>query len=196
MDTRSCQFCKKTINKKSRHCPFCGGENTNEILHEIPVCPRCNCDLAHRQYRETRLDTCQKCGGFWLDTREFNQLTSERDVYADKDIPYEFQRQPLPCKESYLPCPHCGGLMLRSNFRKISGVLLDQCRDHGVWLDAGELDQIRCFIANGGLGHSQDKQIMSNREEIAYVAGRVKNVEFMQKILHFWNAKYWLFKGY
>ncbi|MEC4678044.1 MAG: hypothetical protein VST69_04740 [Nitrospirota bacterium] len=63
-----------------------------------------------------------------------------------------------------------------------------------IWLDAGELDQIRCFIANGGLDKSQDREIVRNREDLDLVAHKVKNLEFMQKRLNFWNFKYWLFK--
>ncbi len=194
VNTRPCTFCEKTINKKSRHCPFCGGENKAKILHEAPICPRCDAILTHTDYQGTVLDNCSSCEGLWLDTREFLQLTSERDVYADQSIPYEYNRPPFPANDGYLACPLCSVLMMRKNFRKISGVLIDQCRDHGIWLDAGELEHIRCFIANGGLDKSQDKEILKNTEEIGLVAHKVKNIEYLQKRLNFWNFKYWLFK--
>ncbi|VAX32256.1 hypothetical protein MNBD_NITROSPIRAE01-373 [hydrothermal vent metagenome] len=194
MDQHVCQHCSKSINLKSRHCPFCGGENKAEVVHNIPLCPRCHETLTRFEYGESALDACPTCEGFWLDTRDFNALTSERNVYADKSIPYEYQKQALPNEVNYLACPLCESMMNRKNFRKISGVLIDQCRDHGIWLDAGELDQIRCFIANGGLDKSQDREIVRNREDLDLVAHKVKNLEFMQKRLNFWNFKYWLFK--
>jgi Zn-finger nucleic acid-binding protein len=40
--------------------------------------------------------------------------------------------------------------MQRRNFRKSSGVILDICRGHGVWLDADELEQIAGFLLAGG----------------------------------------------
>ena len=40
--------------------------------------------------------------------------------------------------------------MLRRNFRKSSGVILDVCSEHGSWLDADELEQITGFILSGG----------------------------------------------
>ena len=40
--------------------------------------------------------------------------------------------------------------MLRRNFRKSSGVILDVCSEHGTWLDADELEQITGFILSGG----------------------------------------------
>jgi len=86
--------------------------------------------------------------------------------------------------------------MPRKNFRRISGVLIDVCRDHGVWLDAGELEQIRCFIANGGLERSQDKEILENRMELKSLAERVADVQTMQKILHRWDIRRWLIGGF
>jgi hypothetical protein len=38
--------------------------------------------------------------------------------------------------------PSCGELMNRSLHGKRSGVVVDGCRDHGLWLDAGELRQL------------------------------------------------------
>lgn len=193
-DTQPCRFCQKSFNVKSRRCPFCGGGSEKPPLHTSPICPRCQTALSRFDYRETVLDHCPACEGIWLDTQEFNQLTSEREVFSDTSIPYEYHRPPLPEDKGYLACPLCGDMMGRKNFRKISGVLVDQCRDHGIWLDTGELDQIRCFIANGGLDKSRDREILKNTEEIDFVAHKVKNIEYLQRSLRFWNFKYWLFK--
>ncbi len=65
-----------------------------------------------------------------------------------------------------------------------------------MWLDAGELDQIRCFIANGGLDDSQDKDIAMNKEEIKSIAKSVKDVELVQNILHKWDVKRWILRGF
>ena len=40
--------------------------------------------------------------------------------------------------------------MLRSNYKRSSGVILDECRAHGTWLDADELEQVAGFILAGG----------------------------------------------
>lgn len=36
-------------------------------------------------------------------------------------------------------CPHCGKPMTREN---VLGVAVDVCREHGVWLDKGELEEV------------------------------------------------------
>lgn len=40
--------------------------------------------------------------------------------------------------------------MVRTNFERISGVLLDRCLPHGIWVDRGELQKIAEFLATGG----------------------------------------------
>jgi hypothetical protein len=41
--------------------------------------------------------------------------------------------------------------MARTNFGRVSGVLIDVCRPHGAWFDRGELGAIRRFLRDGGL---------------------------------------------
>jgi hypothetical protein len=41
--------------------------------------------------------------------------------------------------------------MNRSNFGRVSGVIIDVCRAHGAWCDRGELGAIRRFLRDGGL---------------------------------------------
>lgn len=195
-DQIPCSHCLRSYNRDLPACPFCGGENPRgkpvpEVLH----CPRCRKELERREFRQEELDVCPKCAGFWLDTDEFHNLSSERDVYTDDSIPRRFRKAPVRAKDAYLPCPVCGDLMTRKNFKTISGVLIDLCRHHGVWLDAGELDQIRCFIANGGLQEYQDKRIAANREKIEVVADRLSGVEFTQWFLNKWKLKYMLKEG-
>jgi len=63
-------------------------------------------------------------------------------------------RGPCPVaagKVAYRKCPICGDLMQRKNFGKRSGVIVDWCGEHGVWLDADELESIATFISRGGL---------------------------------------------
>ena len=50
----------------------------------------------------------------------------------------------------YRPCPSCGTLMNRTLHGKRSGVVVDRCRDHGLWLDAGELRQLLEWARAGG----------------------------------------------
>ena len=40
-------------------------------------CPRCDGTLKEINFEEVMIDTCNKCGGVWLDSGEFGQLTKK-----------------------------------------------------------------------------------------------------------------------
>ena len=58
------------------------------------------------------------------------------------------RHRPEPLR--YRACPQCGELMHRGLFGKRSGVIVDRCRSHGTWLDAGELRQLMEWARAGG----------------------------------------------
>ena len=39
------------------------------------LCPRCDGTLKESKFEEVLIDTCEKCGGIWLDSGELEQLT-------------------------------------------------------------------------------------------------------------------------
>jgi Zn-finger nucleic acid-binding protein len=49
----------------------------------------------------------------------------------------------------------CDELMVRWNFGRSSGVLVDVCRKHGVWFDAEELAHVLRWIRSGNLHAAQ-----------------------------------------
>ena len=46
----------------------------------------------------------------------------------------------------YRKCPHCHVHMGRINFLQKTGVVVDICRQHGIFLDDGEFDSLHQFI--------------------------------------------------
>ncbi|MFH1092746.1 MAG: zf-TFIIB domain-containing protein [Candidatus Omnitrophota bacterium] len=192
----TCNTCGKLVSSEMRNCPFCNEKLTKKPTAIIALCPRCNDSLDIKKYQGTELRICNSCDGMWIDNKTFKRLTSEKDVYNDPSIAEEYVKKMKIDDTSYLKCPVCEELMIRKQFNHISGVLIDVCGYHGFWLDKGELEQIRIFIANGGLEMAQDKSIRENRENIEFLAHSLKDVEFMQKILHIWDFKRWMFKGF
>src|SRR5690606_39479191 len=59
----------------------------------------------------------------------------------------------------YRGCPACGVLMNRRNFGRRSGVIVDVCKEHGVWFDADELTAVLEFVARGGLVKQRQSQL-------------------------------------
>ena len=52
-------------------------------------------------------------------------------------------------------------MMNRTNYALGSGVVVDTCRDHGAWFDAGELSRIIAFIEGGGLERARRREVES-----------------------------------
>jgi Zn-finger nucleic acid-binding protein len=194
-ETKKCSHCGKDINTKYSVCPLCGGRLDDSVKPIPPVCPRCKVPLEIRMREGQEYDLCPRCGGLWLDKIEFQTATRPYDVYKKDDLKNAYLREPVKDTPEYIPCVRCGNLMNRKNFRRISGVIIDECGRHGIWLDAGELEKIRLFIADGGLDKSQDRELEDTNVKLRDLATKVDQTAFTQKILHFWNFKRWLFGG-
>ena len=196
-DTKTCNHCGKNVNAALMICPFCGGHVKDRTADMLPCCPRCKKPLVtNTQAPPLIYELCPDCGGIWLDRGKFRRATRESDVYRDENlIINEYVKAPPQDTVTYVPCVRCGKIMNRKNFARISGVIMDECGNHGVWLDSGELEKIRHFIADGGLEKVQDREIEKNRVEIERLAIKVDQTAFIQKLLNFWSFKRWLFGG-
>lgn len=109
----------------------------------------------HLHYdRGLQLDRCLQCGGIWLDPGELDEVAQPPSA-AKTDLP-TLRREIAPMLRSevevrYRPCPRCSEPMQRVNFGDISGIVVDECRIHGVYLDPDELEAIERFIELGGI---------------------------------------------
>jgi Zn-finger nucleic acid-binding protein len=62
--------------------------------------------------------------------------------------------------------------MNRVNYGQRSGVIVDKCMHHGVWLDCGEITHLMEWKQAGG--QLLDKQVKANPPKAAY---KPKNIE-------------------
>ncbi len=196
MSLSHCNHCQHTVKGNCRTCPMCGGSMKQAIDNESRHCPRCKESLSVHQFNGYQLDRCNSCQGLWLEPDEFKVLTSEFDVYRDDNSDPNFQRKPLPKAEGYLPCACCNKVMTRQNFKAISGVLIDLCINCGIWLDHGELEQIRSFVASGGLDQAQDRKLATQASAIEKLDDRLSDVELMEKMLNKYSIKRIFFRGF
>lgn len=189
-----CAQCGKMANIGTTLCPFCGGRLGDIRAIQNPVCPRCRIPLELKRKDDIEIDVCPSCSGLWLDRGEFDVMTAESTVYREEKLTKEYSRPVLPDRIEYIPCVRCGKLMVMKNFARISGVIIDECGRHGIWLDGGELEKIRQFILDGGLEKAQSKAIEENRQGLAELAQKVDDTAFTHKLIHFWNWKRWFFQ--
>jgi hypothetical protein len=91
----------------------------------------------------------------------------------------------------YRPCVVCGELMNRVNYGRVSGVIIDACKEHGIWFDAEGLTRILDWIHKGGAevtarAEEEDRQELG-RESAGF--------EHPRRPLHFLDALVELLQG-
>ena len=108
---------------------------------------------------------CAACDGVWVDADVFERLCAQRESQAAV-LQRLAPRAPSDSRGAvrYRPCLRCGKMMNRVNFGNLSGAVIDVCRGHGTFLDAGELHQIVTFIQHGGLDRARAQKIEELRE--------------------------------
>jgi Zn-finger nucleic acid-binding protein len=56
--------------------------------------------------------------------------------------------------------------MNRNNFARVSGVIIDICKQHGIWFDAEELPKIIEFVRKGGLSRAREKEKLQLKDDM------------------------------
>ena len=173
-----CPECLARISNQSRYCHHCAtpilvvgkvGEKTSK------ACPRCRQKsvLSTRKVKSSQLNVleCTLCAGIWLDTETFLALERQVIELASSGISKEHEKVVgnLPRTHDgdqnlYRKCPTCDVIMHRRNYGPGSGVVIDQCKDHGFWFDQQELNVILRWIRTGGLLASSKRRAAMDRD--------------------------------
>jgi Zn-finger nucleic acid-binding protein len=136
-------------------CPECGAKAARTDGDATLPCPGCRAEMRSTRVGTTPLFECAGCGSTWLDTETFTTLCANREAHgaiADMLGPKTVGvTATAGTAVRYLPCPTCTKVMNRENFGHRSGVIIDVCKGHGVWLERGELHSVLAFVDSGGL---------------------------------------------
>lgn len=186
--TVTCPSCFAPMFAGSRFCARCGAEATRDVVDDgVSLnCPRCAASLQALRLGATTVHECAACGGLWMTPDSLQKLCDDREAHAgvastlDARVPT--QAAP-PDTVRYIPCPNCAKLMNRVNFAHASGVIMDVCKAHGVWLDRGELRRVMGFVEQGGLAAAREHEMAQLGEErrrldAAKIGGTVTSAEF------------------
>jgi Zn-finger nucleic acid-binding protein len=113
------------------------------------------------------IDQCLECGAIWLDAGELEALVADKEPAKQVEPPTMGElrtrmREVVPSEAAfkYRECPRCSQVMRRTNFGTISGVVVDECVQHGVLLDPGELQAIETFVRMGGQALGEEVAIV------------------------------------
>ncbi|MBK7397910.1 MAG: zf-TFIIB domain-containing protein [Myxococcales bacterium] len=115
------------------------------------ACPRCEGALTGTDRGGVGLDECGGCGGVFLGQTAVESVLSDDGVRAN--LAAELAPRPRYVEQGvrYLKCPRCARAMNRKVFARVSGVIVDVCKDDGVFFDGGELGAVLAFVDRGGL---------------------------------------------
>ena len=121
-------------------------------VHSL-LCPKCNHGMEQITYDDITIDRCTHCEGLWFDGDEAQQLKKKPGA-AVVDAGNPKKGRKYDSRED-IRCPRCGKAMEKSADWKQVHIWYEACRDHGIFMDAGEftdfkhetpLDVLRDFI--------------------------------------------------
>ncbi|HET9623508.1 MAG TPA: zf-TFIIB domain-containing protein [Kofleriaceae bacterium] len=170
---QACPRCVARVFHGHKHCPGCGAElavaATGAPVDARP-CPRCAAALRPRLVGDVVIDDCAACLGVFLDHVAIKRVVVDRAQARAEALlgalpRVEIRAAPGAGQKMYLPCPVCHVVMNRRLFATGAGVIIDVCRTHGTFFDAGELPMIIEFVMNGGLEKAHRRDLERLREQ-------------------------------
>jgi Zn-finger nucleic acid-binding protein len=163
-----CTSCSAPLPASTFICSYCGTRNDMDFAGDRFTvdcqpsrrdCPDCAVPL-----QTISIDTgagafaierCDQCYGLFFDAGEVQafleaSVSPAFAVNLREIVHINEDRSTFRKPVRYIRCPDCGGLMNRVNYGAMSGVVVDCCKDHGVWLDNGELIHLMEWKKAGG----------------------------------------------
>ena len=178
--TKRCVRCFALSPREAERCVKCGTllPAAALVAEGSGSCPDCHLDLVSHAFGAVGYAECPRCAGLFLRREAFEAVTKDADTRAKVRL-----AEPLPAAApasasspkaksgafpavKYRPCPSCRKLMNRSNYGGGSGIVLDACRDHGLWFDKGELAAIVDFLEKGGWDRLRAREREKLAEEV------------------------------
>ena len=146
-------------------------------------CVVCSRPLEPVDHEGVTLDRCPDGHGVWLDRDELRLVVesqqsprpaAERANALAGAGPASAAQESAPGR----PCPACRTPMERVRYDETSDIEIENCLEHGVWMDAGELERAEAWLeANreltAGTRQRMAQEVAENNAELdaAYAAG-------------------------
>jgi Zn-finger nucleic acid-binding protein len=161
-----CHHCGGALEGTMTFCPYCGVRQDIDLrqIHyrdlgseDALPCPSCETMLTLIEFDTTppmRVERCQACHGMFFNPGELQALLEESthplvwlDTVQIQQIADDFGHDH---QVVYRKCPTCAERMSHINFAGHSGVILDRCGLHGLWIEGGELRRLTEWWRAGG----------------------------------------------
>jgi len=172
LDNVRCQRCYSLQPPGTFACVRCGAALELEPLLDATdaPCPRCRHPLEAGPGDDARIHECPRCGGMFVARDALADILCRAEVggaLREASAPGASEARPARVlgEVRYVECPLCHSSMNRVNFGKVSGVIVDVCKAHGTWFDAGELTRVVAFAAAGGLDRTREREVAEKKAE-------------------------------
>lgn len=178
----NCLSCTAPLPANTSRCSYCGTRNDMDfsVINRYAVsraispryCPDCEIPLQSIFLDigdKFAIERCDSCYGLFFDPGEV-QAFLEASVSPVFEINYKQivnlskERGSGERSVRYIKCPECSKMMNRVSFGYRSGVVVDQCKAHGIWLDNSELVQLMEWKLSGGQMLEEQRE-RARREE-------------------------------
>ena len=187
----NCSNCSAPLPPDSIRCDYCGSRNDIDLkevnyhtTHESEsqrICPRCDIRMETIDLKidgRFLIERCEQCLGLFFDPNELEALmqATVSNVFTINRSRLDSINAAVRADDygiTYIKCPVCTKLMNRVNFGAKSGVIVNRCRDHGVWLDGGELRHLFEWMKAGGKILDQERQEQRKKAEAEQERERV-----------------------
>lgn len=152
-------------------------------------CPRCGNILKEVDHEGVILETCEQCGGEWLDHGEMlHVIHTEEKEFTEEDVskvkgvnsavPTELKQPEKP-----LICPRCENPLHALNYNYSTGIIIDKCHScHGVWLDKEELEHVQIVI------EERKKQLPEIEKKFAPILAKITEETHKRRKEHIQNV--------
>lgn len=163
-----CRHCSAPMRANNQNCQYCGVRNDVDLLGRLSfhlvqqdsdrLCPNCEKSMQTIDLKidgKFYVERCASCFGLFFESGELEDVL-DHGVSHDNHINIQLitnvseDRYESGKEIKYKKCPVCQNFMLRRAFGYRSGVVIDRCMNHGVWLDSGELIHLLEWKKAGG----------------------------------------------
>ncbi len=178
-----CNSCSAPLRANTNTCVYCGTRNDVDlnskydysIIRKVSgrLCPHCHKPLQVIDLDlngSFQIERCKECFGLFFDPGKIETLL-ECAVSNVSDSNWRHldainsDRYQVDEKVKYIKCPVCQAFMSRVNFGYRSGVVIDRCTPHGIWLDSGEITHLMEWKKAGGQLMQDQQTAFENRQE-------------------------------
>lgn len=177
-----CHACGAPLKQGDKSCSYCLAKVDLDIrgVHYFtkvkPVeerqCASCSTPMDTLNLKlgqDFFIEQCSQCYSLFFDPGELefllkhtvNESEMVQHLKLNELVNEHFD---MDTKVQYKPCPVCSKIMNRQNYGARSGVIIDYCKEHGIFLDSGELSRLFQWKKAGGAKH--DQQMKQWQEEI------------------------------